>query len=180
MQYFEETLDEKQVYKGNIIDVSKMWVKLPNGKTATRDIVRHPGAAAVIPLNADNEIYLVKQYRKTIDKVTIEIPAGKLDNGEDPLECAKRELKEETGLEYTEIKHVLNMHTSAGFSDEILYIYLATGLTEGETCADEDEFISNIKLPVNTLVEMITSGEITDSKTIVGILIADKVIKREI
>ncbi len=176
MDYYEKTIDEKHIYKGNIIDIYSQTVELPDGRTSTRDIVRHPGASVIIPISDNKELYLVEQYRKPIDKITLEIPAGKLDKGEDPMSCAVRELKEETGLEAKNIKHIMSIHSTPGFSDEVLHMYVATGLREGQSAADEDEFISTIKLPIEKLIRMIISGEITDSKTIIGILLADKII----
>ena len=140
MNYYEKTVDEKHVYKGNIINVDVLTVTLPNGKTATRDIVRHPGAAAVIPLNEKGEIYMVRQFRKPLDAVSLEIPAGKLDRGEDPAVCAARELKEETGLTADKLTYLVSVHSTPGFSDEVLHLYAATGLKEGDSCADEDNY----------------------------------------
>lgn len=180
MNYEEKTVSEKHIYKGNIINVDNLTVTLPDGRQATRDIVRHPGASVVVPLNEKGEVYMVRQFRKPIDAVTLEIPAGKLDPGEDPLICAKRELKEETGLEAKEIKHLVSIHSTPGFSNEVLHMYSATGLSEGESCADEDEFISTEKYPVADLIEMILNGKITDAKTIVGVLLADKILSGKI
>lgn len=180
MNYEEKTLAEKEIFVGNIIKVESLTVELPDGKAATRDIVRHPGASAVIPINEEGEIYMVTQYRKPIEKVLLEIPAGKLDKGEDPAVCAKRELKEETGLEAGKMKHLVSMHSTPGFCDEVLHLYAATDLKEGEACADEGEFISSQKFPVSDLLEKVLHHEITDAKTIVGILLADKIIKGEI
>lgn len=180
MNYEEKTLSIQQIYDGNIIKVEKQTVSLPDGKEATRDIVRHPGASAVIPLNEKGELYMVTQYRKPIEKVSLEIPAGKLDKGEDPAVCAKRELKEETGLEAGKIQHLVSIHSTPGFSDEVLHLYLATDLAEGDACADEDEFISSERIPVGKLVDMVLNHEITDAKTIIGVLLADKIIKSEI
>lgn len=176
MNYEEKTISKKHIYKGNIIDVELLTVELPNGRQATRDIIRHPGASVVVPLNEKGEVYMVRQFRKPIDKVTLEIPAGKLDPGEEPYECAKRELKEETGLEAREIKHLVSMYSTPGFSDEVLHLFFATGLSEGESCSDEDEFISAEKYPVGELVDMILNGQITDAKSIVGILLADRIV----
>ncbi|WP_027621266.1 NUDIX domain-containing protein [Acetivibrio clariflavus] len=180
MNYEEKTLSKKQIYQGNFIGVESWSVLLPNGKEATRDVVIHPGASVVIPMTEDGQIYMVRQYRKPIDKVSLEIPAGKLDKGEDPLNCAVRELKEETGLETKDIKHLINIHSAPGFTNEVLYMYVARDLQQGESCADEDEFISAEKYPVSTLVDMILKKEITDAKTIIGILLAEKLIKGEI
>ena len=180
MNYEEKTLSKKQVFQGNIIGVESWNVLLPNGKEATRDVVTHPGASVVIPIADDGQIYMVRQYRTPINLETLEIPAGKLDKGEDPFVCAKRELKEETGLDSEDIKHLMDIHSAPGFSNEILHLYVAKNLYEGEACADDDEFISAEKYPISTLIEMIVKNEITDGKTIIGILMADKIIKGEI
>lgn len=176
MEYEEKTVSRKQIYKGKIISLDSAEVTLPDGKTARRDIVMHPGASVVVPLNENREIYMVRQYRKPIEKVTLELPAGKLDEGEDPAICAARELKEETGLEASEIKHLTSIYSTPGFSNEILHIYLATGLKEGTAHADEDEFVSCEKYDITELINMIINNGITDAKTIVGILMADKII----
>lgn len=180
MNYEEKTVSEKHIYKGKIISVDNLTVTLPDGRQATRDIVRHPGASVVVPLNEKGEVYMVRQFRKPIDTVTLEIPAGKLDPGEEPLVCAKRELKEETGLEAKEIRHLVSIHSTPGFSNEVLHLYSATGLSEGESCADEDEFISTEKYPVADLIDMVLNGKITDAKTIIGVLLADKILSGKI
>ena len=180
MNYEEKTIGRKEIYKGKIIDVDLLTVELPNGKEAPREIVYHPGASVVIPISDDGQLYMVRQFRKPLDKECIEIPAGKLDPGEDPAHCAKRELKEETGLDAEKLKHIVSIHSSPGFSNEVLHMYVAMGLKEGESCADEDEFISSEKIHVDKLVRMVLNHEITDSKTVIGILLADKIVKGEI
>lgn len=180
MEYFEKTLSEKHIYSGKIINVDSLEVLLPDGKKATRDIITHPGASVVVPISDSGEVYMVRQYRKPIEQETLEVPAGKLDPGEEPIECAKRELTEETGLTAKKVKHLVSVYSTPGFSNEILHIYAATELTEGEAHADEDEFISSERIPVNKLVDMVLKHEITDSKTIIGILLADKIVKGEI
>ena len=180
MNYYEKTVSEKHIYKGNIIDVDLLTVTLPNGKTATRDIVRHPGASAVIPLNEKGEIYMVRQFRKPLDSVSLEIPAGKLDKGEDPIVCAGRELKEETGLTAEKLTYLVSVHSTPGFSDEVLHLFAATGLKEGDSCADEDEFITTEKYHVDELLGMVLEGKITDAKSIIGIFLADKIVSGKI
>jgi len=175
MNYEEKTVSEKHIFSGNIINVEHVTVTLPDGRQATRDLVMHPGASAVVPLNEHGEVYMVRQYRKAIEAVTLEIPAGKLDEAEDPRICAERELKEETGLEARLITHLASIHSTPGFSNEVLHLYAATGLNEGESCSDEDEFISMEKYPVAQLLEMIFKGEISDAKSIIGILMADRI-----
>ncbi|HOM02532.1 MAG TPA: NUDIX hydrolase [Acetivibrio sp.] len=180
MNYEEKTVSKKRVYDGNIISVESVNVLLPNGKEASRDVVLHPGASVVIPISDNNDVYMVRQFRKPVEKELLELPAGKLDKGEDPEVCARRELKEETGLEADKIKHILSYYSAPGFTNEILHVYAAVGLHEGEACADEDEFISSKKVPINKLVEMVLNNEINDAKTIIGILLAEKIVKGEI
>lgn len=177
MDYYEKTTKTERMYTGNIINVERVTVLLPDGRTSTRDVVRHMGASAVIPITDSGEIYLVEQYRKPCDMISLEIPAGKLDEGEDPEECAIRELREETGLKTDNIKKAMAIHTTPGFSDEIIHIYVASNLTLDTACPDDDEFITCRKYKVEDLLEMISNGKITDAKTIIGILVADKVIK---
>ncbi len=179
MNYYEKTVKEERKYSGNIINVDKVTVVLPNGKEATRDIVRHPGASVVVPITDNGELILVEQYRKPCDMVSLEIPAGKLDEGESPDVCAKRELKEETGYHAETLQKVMCIHSTPGFSDEILHMYVATGLMEDTACPDEDEFISFGKYRVSECIQMIEKGKITDAKTIIGIFLADRILKGE-
>lgn len=180
MNYEEKTVSEQHIYTGNIINVDRVTVTLPDGRLATRDIVRHPGASAVVALNENGEMYMVMQFRKPLESVSLEIPAGKLDAGEDPAECAVRELKEETGLSARQISHLVSIHSTPGFSNEVLHLYAAVGLHEGESCADEDEFISTEKYSVVELIDMVLTGKITDAKSIIGIFLADKIISGKI
>jgi ADP-ribose pyrophosphatase len=180
MEYFEKTLSEKHIYSGKIINVDSLEVLLPDGKKATRDIITHPGASVVVPISDNDEVYMVRQFRKPIEQETLEVPAGKLDPGEEPIDCAKRELTEETGLTAKKVKHLISVYSTPGFSNEILHIYAAMDLTEGEAHADEDEFISSERIPVKKLVDMVLNHEITDSKTVIGVLLADKIVKGEI
>lgn len=177
--YEEKTMSRQKVYEGGIINVEQLSVLLPNGKIAKRDLVLHPGASVVVPISNNNEIYMVRQFRKPIEKTTLELPAGKLDPGEDPQVCAERELKEETGLIAGKLVYLLNVHTTPGFCNEVLYFYLATDLKQDKTCTDQDEFIQTEKVKIEKLVEMVLNGEITDAKTIIGILLVDRIIKGE-
>ncbi len=178
MEYSEKTLKTEDIYKGNIIKVQNLTVSLPNGKEATRDIVLHPGASVVVPVNENGEIYMVRQFRKPLDFTTLELPAGKLDSlGEDPKICAERELIEETGLRAQSMEHLISIHTTPGFCNEVIHMYMATGLTQGESCTDEDEFLDVDKIHVSQLVDMILEHKITDAKTIIGVLLAERKIK---
>ncbi len=167
----------ERVFEGKLVKVDCMDVTLPDGKAAKREAVRHPGAAAVVAVDDKNNVLLVRQYRAAIAKPLIEIPAGKLDfPGEDRLEAAKRELKEETGMTANCWIHLTDIVTSPGFCDEVIGIYLATGLSAGDVSPDEDEFLNVVKVPFGMLMAMARRGGISDSKTLVGLLLADKVI----
>ncbi|NLN65980.1 MAG: NUDIX hydrolase [Clostridiaceae bacterium] len=179
MEYEEKTVREERKYSGNIINVNRATVILPNGKQATRDIVRHPGASVVVPITDNGELLLVKQYRKPCEMISLELPAGKLDEGESPETCAVRELEEETGYIAGNIYRAMSVHSTPGFSDEVLHIFVAMNLSEGSFCPDEDEFISCRKYTVEQCLQMICDGQITDAKTIIGIYLADKIQKGE-
>ncbi len=177
MDYYEKTISTQPIYQGSIIDVERLTIELPDGRRATRDIVRNPGASVVIPITDDGQIVLVEQFRKPNEKVFIELPAGKLDKGEDPEHCAARELKEETGYSAKSLKKILTLHPAPAFADEILHVYLATGLTKGDCCPDEDEFISARTYDLNQVLAMIEEGLITDAKTVAGVLFAARLVK---
>ena len=175
----ETKVESENIFDGNLLHIKKDKVKLPNGGEAYREWVKHPGAAAVIPLTDQGEIILVRQYRYPIDEVTLEIPAGKLDvSGEDPLECAKRELSEETGYTAQEYKFLSKLATSVGFSDEVIYIYAAKGLKAGTQHTDEDEFINVVKVPLAEAVEMVLDGRINDGKSVTAIFMLDRMMNK--
>lgn len=176
MNTFEKTISTETLFKGKIVSLEIQEVELPNGKTANREIVRHCGGASVVPITENGEIYLVKQFRKPYDEETLEIPAGKVDVGEDPKKCAIRELKEETGLTSDEIIHLTDMYPSPGFTDEIIHIYAAINVQSGYSNTDDDEFLSVEKHHISKLFEMIKTGKIKDAKTIAGVLLAEKVL----
>lgn len=172
MIFNEKTINSKRIYDGKIIKVRVDTVELPNKKYSKREIVEHPGAVAILPLTEDGYVYMVKQFRKPVESILLEIPAGKLDAGENPLECAVRELKEETGLIANDMKYILEFFTSPGFSNEKMYLYLAQDFKYETNNLDDDEFLDVIKIKFEDLLLMIDNGEITDSKTIIGILAA--------
>ena len=175
----EETpLTEDVMWTGRIFNVNRLRVRLPDGREALRDVVRHPGAVAVVALTDDGRICLVRQYRTSLARVTVEIPAGKLDPGEDPLTCAKRELREETGMEADQMAFLTTIATSDGFTDELIHIYMATGLRFVESDPDADEFINVDLVPLSELIDAVLDGRIEDCKTVTGALICDAVSHR--
>ena len=174
----ETVTAEDVVFQGRIFNVNRLSVKLPDGRDALRDVVRHPGAVAIVALTDDSRICLVRQYRSSLARVTVEIPAGKLDPGEDPLTCAKRELKEETGMEAEKIAFLTTIATSDGFTDELIHIYMATGLHFTAPNPDDDEFINVDLVPLPELIDAVLDGRIEDCKTVTGALICDAVSHR--
>lgn len=177
MDFTEKTLSVEQIYKGYIISVEKIAVELPDGRVSNRDVVRHPGASMVIPVLDDGRIIMVRQYRKALEKESLEMPAGKLDDGEEPLICAKRELEEETGYTAEKYEHVISIDTAPGFSDERIHIFIAKGLKKGKMNPDSDEFIENEVYSVDELINMVLNGKISDAKTIIGISIVNNFCK---
>ncbi|WP_339062569.1 NUDIX hydrolase [Tepidibacillus marianensis] len=165
----EITLSSQPIYDGKIIKLSVDTVQLPNGKQATREIVRHPGAIGILAVTEENRILLVKQFRKPIDQELFEIPAGKLEPNEDPKESAIRELKEETGYSATNMVQFTKFYTSPGFADELIYLYRAEGIHAGIANPDEDEFVELLEFTLEECLEMIQNGKIIDAKTIVTI-----------
>ena len=165
------------VFDGIILHIEHVHAKLPNGHMGVREVARHIGASAVLPVDQDGNCFLVRQFRAAIDRVTLEIPAGKLDfKGEDRLLAAQRELREETGLTAGKWTHLTDMHSSVGFTDERLSLYLAQDLTRGESAPDEDEFLNLVRIPLKDLVAMCERGELTDSKTLVTALLAARLL----
>lgn len=174
----ERPLTEDVAWTGRIFNVDRLRVQLPDGRNAIRDVVRHPGAVAVVALTDDGRICLVRQYRTALGRVTVEIPAGKLAPGEDPLECASRELLEETGMEAEKIAYLTTIASSAGFCDELIHIYMATGLSFSKSSPDADEFINVDLVEVGELVDAVLDGRIEDAKTVVGALLCDAISRR--
>ena len=169
MRLFEKTIDRTVIYNGKIIDLEVHDIELPDGSTSKRELIYHNGAVAVCAVTPENEVLLVKQFRKPIEKPLLEIPAGKLESGEDRIKAAKRELQEETGYIASDLELITDMYGSPGFSSEKLTIYFANQLTEGEMNLDEDEFVELHKLPIKDVKSILDNKEIADAKTILAL-----------
>ncbi len=174
----ERPLTEDVAWTGRIFNVNRLRVGLPDGREALRDVVRHPGAVAIVALTDEGDICLVRQYRTSLGRVTVEVPAGKLDPGEDPLSCAHRELLEETGMVAERMAFLTTIATSVGFTDELIHIYMATGLHFDESHPDADEFINVDLVPLSELIDAVLDGRIEDCKTVTGALICDAISHR--
>ena len=172
MVFEEKTLSSEMIYEGRILNLRKDKVSVVDNKVSEREIVEHAGGVTMAAITDDNKMVMIKQFRQAAGKVVLEAPAGKREKGEDPIETAVRELKEETGYTASNIKFLTKFYSSVGYSEEIIYVYLCTGLTPGETDFDENEAIDVIEYDLGELCKMAMNGEIEDAKTIVAILIA--------
>lgn len=177
MELFENILSSEMKFRGKVLSLREDVIELPNGSTSKREVVQHNGAVGVVALTEKNEIILVKQFRSGIRRVTIELPAGKLELGEDPLKCGKRELEEETGFVAGSFKKLTSFATSPAILEEIIHVYLATELSEGAVNPDDDEFVETIVMPLSEARNLIFSGEIEDGKTIIGIMLTCEYLK---
>ena len=172
----EKTIRTKIVYKGTFLTLNNDKVLLPNGNISTREWIKHPGAVCCIPILPDGKIGLIKQYRYAVKRQMIEIPAGKLDQNEIPERCALRELEEETGYKADKLTFLTNIHPAIGFTDEKMWLYLAENLVKTEQNLDPDEFLSLFPTELDKAVDMVWKGKITDMKTIIGILWAQRIL----
>ncbi|MAD51614.1 MAG: ADP-ribose pyrophosphatase [Candidatus Marinimicrobia bacterium] len=173
----ETQLSTEQIYKGTLLDVRRDEITLPNGKTSAREYIKHPGAACMIPVLPDGNIALIKQYRYPVQSEMIELPAGKLDPGEKPEACAKRELEEEIGYSAGKLTFVCNIHPAIGFASEKMWIYLAEDLVKTVENTDHDEFLVLMPTHLDDAIKMVWDGKITDVKTIIGLLWAERLLK---
>ena len=170
MEFFEKQVETKTVYEGIVVNVRRDVAELQNGNRAQREVVVHPGGVGIVPLTQDNKILMVRQYRYPMEEEMLEIPAGKLSEGEDPFECAKRELSEETGCTAGKYVDLGLIYPSPGFCRETLFLYLAMDLRQGKMHLDENELLSVEAVDIDTLVDMIMANELADAKTVIGIL----------
>ena len=166
----------ERVYTGRIISVDLDTVRFPDGSTGALEMIRHPGASAVVPLlgdlDGDPEVLLIRQYRYAAESYLYEVPAGRLDPGEAPAACAHRGLREETGYTASRVEHLFTMYTTPGFTDEKIHLFLATGLTPGESAREADEFMELVPTRLSAALAMIERGEIQDAKTALALLYA--------
>ncbi len=167
----EQQLSSELAFNGHLLHLYVDKVKLPNGRESTRECIKHQGAVGILPVTEDGKMVFVKQYRYATGSVLYEIPAGKLEKGEDPLTCAKRELSEETGFTASQWIPLTSIVTTPGFTNETIHLYLAKGLTIGKQHPDPDEFLNVVTLPENEVEKMTLTGDIFDSKTLSALLL---------
>ncbi len=170
-------IEARRAYSGRIINVDLDRVRFPDGSEGELEMVRHPGASAVVPFltdpdGPDPQVLLIHQYRYASEQFMWEIPAGRLDPGESPAECARRETREETGWDASRVEHLTTIYTTPGFTDERIHLFMATGLTPGEAEREHDEFIEVEAMTISRCMAMIQSGEITDGKTMIALMYA--------
>jgi len=174
MDYFEKTVESEEKYSGIIVKVKMDKVELVDGSITRREVVEHSGGVTVLPVDDEGNCYMVRQFRYPAGRMMLEAPAGKLEKGEDPFECAVRELSEETGFTADKFINLGDNYTSPGFSTEVLHIYLALGLHEGESHPDEGEFLNVEKFSLKELKKLVMENKICDGKTIIAILKASQ------
>lgn len=167
----EVILNREDIYQGRVVNLSVLTVKLPNGAEARREVIKHPGAVAVVALDDEQNILLVRQYRIAADKILSEIPAGTLNPGEDPAVCAERELQEEVGMRPGKLESLGGIYVAPGYTTEYIHLFLATDMQESRLNMDDDEFIEVDRMPLAEAVAMIERGEIMDGKSISALLL---------
>jgi ADP-ribose pyrophosphatase len=170
----EVQVDSELAYEGHFLKVQRDTVRLPDGKQSKREYIKHPGAVVILPLFDDGSVLLERQYRYPLQKVFIEFPAGKIDPNEDPLDCAKRELQEETGYTAADWQFLCTIHNAIAYSDEHLDIFVARGLIAGESRLDDGEFLETFTATVPDMLSWIREGKISDVKTVIGAFWLDK------
>lgn len=170
MSHFEKKLNSTMLYEGKIINLRRDQVQLEDGRTTMRDVVEHHGGVAVLAVDDNDQILFVSQFRYPFGKVLLELPAGKLEKGEDPAECGQRELLEECGCRAETFRPLAELYPTCAYDTEIIHVFYAKGLTNGQQNLDPGEFLTVEKIPIDKAVELVLSGEIPDAKTQLGIL----------
>jgi ADP-ribose pyrophosphatase len=165
----EDSQGRKQIYRGRVVTLNLETVTLPNGATIELEVIRHQGAAAAVPLTEDGNVLLIRQYRHAAGGYIYEIPAGKIDPGEEPLACAAREVEEEIGRRASSLVPMLSFFTTPGFTDEVIHLFLATGLTAGTQSLEHDEVLEVVEMSLEQALRRIADGTIRDAKTIIGL-----------
>lgn len=176
-ELWEKEIESKKVFQGRLINVRVDTVEMPDGKRSTREIVEHPGAVAIVAVTQDQELVLVRQFRKATGEIVLELPAGVPQKGERGEDAARRELEEETGYYAKKIKKVWEGYASPGYSNEVIQYYLAEDMNKMKQKTDEDEFVEVDLIDLETCVDLLKEGKIKDNKTIIGILLAEKHLK---
>lgn len=177
--FTESTVSSRRVFDGNLLHVRVDTVRLPNGRLTTREYIEHPGAVTVLAFVDERTLLFERQFRYPLRRHFIELPAGKIDPGEEPLRTAQRELKEECGYEAGEWRHLGTLHPCIGFADEHIEIYLARNLTHVGRALDDDEFLEVFELTIDEAVEWVRQGRITEPKAITGLFWAEKIVRGE-
>lgn len=178
MTFEEKTIETETIYKGSVLNLRKDKVTVKNG-VSFREVIEHNGGAVIAAVTDDRKMVMVRQYRKPAGRVVFEVPAGKIDPGEEPLATAERELKEETGYTADNIRFITSFFPTVGYSEEQLYLFVAQGLTAGETAFDENEAIDLEEVEINTLHDMVMRGEIHDAKSMIAILMVHDMLNSE-
>ncbi len=177
---WEKEIKSEMIYKGTLLGLRRDTVKLPDGRQSTREVVEHPGAVAVVAITKDKELVMVRQFRKPTGKVLLEVPAGVPKKKESPEDCARRELEEETGFHAKKVRKIWEGYASPGYSDELIQFCLAEDMTRMKQKTEEDEFIEVDLVDLDLCVDLLKNGKIRDNKTMIGIMIADLVVKGEL
>ena len=172
MFFEEETISTERIYEGAILNLRRDKVTIHSGGTSYREIVEHNGGAVAVPITAEGKVVMVRQYRKALERPVLELPAGKIEKGEEPLQTIIRELAEETGYTAGNLEFLTAFYPSVGYTNEVLYIYLATDLTPGPTNYDDHEAMDMLEVDFEEAHNMVVRGEIRDAKTMLGILLA--------
>lgn len=170
MDFSEKTIKTDRIYNGRVINFRVDTVELPNGMTGTRELVEHPGGVGVVAVDDEGSLLLVEQFRKPYERMILEIPAGKMERGENPELCGRRELEEETGCSAASFEFLGECYPSVGYTDEVIRLYLATGLTRTGQHLDEDEFLNVVRIPLEQMYRRVMNNEIADAKTVIGVL----------